>query len=193
MPSQSPPTQHKDEDVIKCVLYEMFTLALSIQTLEQCTWPDNLCYELFPSGSLKQVRFDPAEIVKGAAEVKLRILYDFLHVPSTHPDDLEAGPLVLKYGPVAFSNKAAIDGLWTKESASKYRAHLTGERITKSPSIRQFKFADGQRDVIKIAKLLLEDTAVLVTHVVGHSSFPGLSDWGAGYLKMYLEVMAKLT
>ena len=203
----------RDEHVVRCVLYDMFTLALALQTLEQTTWPHDLCYELFSRSDpqYEQGRFDPGEVVKIAALVKTRILYDFLYTENSG-DDFQAAavPLHLRNGKSAqdfsaygvtqtdFKNKSEVDQLanehvFTKQAISKYVAHLLEERILKPKCIPQVKFAEGRKETIKVATLILKDTTTFIEKVVNHPEFPGLTDWGKGYWNAYQEVMRRIT
>ena len=203
-----------DAEILKCILYDMFSLALAIQALARTDWPPSMRYELFPPQDSKHKggQFDPDEALKIAALVKIRILYDFLYNPCSG-DDFQALPLsqcgrtqnklpqdFSQYGVDGsrFTNKSEIDRLadektFTKKSVSKYVAHLVEERILKPECIPQLKFTAGRKTVTKVALLVLEDALRFVEQVVEHTDFPGHTDWGTGYEKATREAIGRIT
>ncbi len=189
----------RDEDVVRCVLYDMFTLALCVQALSQCEFGEGFRYELFPPShsDYDKGKFDPQEVLKIAALIKTRILYDFLYNEDSG-DDFKATDFS-KYGTEAsdFANKDKVNALvdakvFTKGSVSKYVAHLVEERILKPKCIPQLKFADGKDTTMKVALLILSDARAFVEKVIAHQDFPGLGDWGQGYVKVFRECFAKV-
>ncbi len=188
-----------DQDVVRCVLYDMFTLALCVQALSQCEFGDGFRYELFsPSHpDYNKGKFDPEEVLKIAALIKIRILYDFLYNEESRDDFKAADFSQYGIGSTIFGNKDKVNTLvdtkvFTKGSVSKYVAHLVEERILKPKCIPQLKFAAGKDTTIGVALLILGDAQAFVETVIAHQDFPALGDWGQGYLKVFRECVAKV-
>ena len=169
-----------DARILRCVLYEAFTLAITVQTLRVKSWPDELRY------NLPVADFDPQEVLKSAALMKIRLLYDFLYNEKT-TDDFAAWRNFSRYGFDQPLPKPALVGLqgrdmFTKKSINKFVAHLTKARITKPTCIPQPRFQKGLQATLDNAKLILRDVDSFTSKVIEHEDFPGLEDWGQSFL-----------
>lgn len=169
-----------DARILRCVLYEAFTLAMTVHTLRVKSWPDELRYDL------PVADFDPQEVLKSAALMKIRLLYDFLYNDKT-PDDFAAWRNFSCYGFNQPLPKPALVGLqggdmFTRKSINKFVAHLTKARITKPKCMPQPRFQKGLQATLDNAMLILRDVDSFATKVVDHNDFPGLEDWGQSFL-----------
>jgi len=200
-----------DAGIVRCVLYEMFTLALAVQTLRHGQWEAPFHYALFDEADseYKKGLFSPEEVAKTAALIKVRILYDFLY--ASHSDDDFQATAVIAVGnkrtpsdfsgygitPAAFKNQATIkqleDGLiLTRRSINKFVAHLVEERMLKPHCIPRPIFSRGKETTIKVARLILEDAEAFVRAVTNPPNDLKLDNWGRGYWKAYQEAIARI-
>jgi hypothetical protein len=173
------------------VLYEAFTLALALQSIEEATWGSSLHY------NLRVGRFDPSEVLHSAALVKIRLLYDFLY-NSDSTDDIT----LQDFSQYGFSNPLIIpqelvgcegQGEFKKNSINKFIAHLTKARITKPECTPQpSKFEQGRSVTVTNAKAVLRDVDRFVRQVINHPDFSGLDNWGESYLDGFRAVMSRI-
>lgn len=169
-----------DARVLRCVLYEAFTLAMTVQALGLKSWPPALCYRL------PVAAFDPQEVLRSAALMKIRLLYDFLYRDNT-TDDFAISKNFSRYGfnqPLSTPALVGLQGgnMFTRKSINKFVAHLTKARVTKPKCIPQPRFEKGLHAICKNGMLILKDVESFASRVVSHPDFPGLEDWGQSYL-----------
>lgn len=179
-----------DACILRCVLYEAFTLAITVQTLGVKSWPPELCYKL------PVADYDPQEVFKSAALMKIRLLYDFLY-NEEKSDDFTVRHNFSRYGFDKQLPKPEMVGLqggkmFTKQSINKYVAHLTKARITKPICIPQPKFERGLQATLDNARLILQDMDSFTSKVVNHPDFSGLEDWGQSFLDGFRAALARM-
>ena len=179
-----------DARILKCVLYEAFTLAITLQSLDTTKWPDEMSYDV-PVGHLR-----PDEVLKNAALMKIRLLYDFLYNAESK-DDFTIAKSFFHYGynqPLVPPQLTGFHGdqMFTRKSINKFVAHLTKARITKPKCTPQPKFREGLRATIENAKLILTDIDAFVSRVVAHDEFIKLDCWGEAYLAGFRAAMVRL-
>ena len=174
--------------ILRCVLYEAFTLAITIQALQSIKWPADVLYAV-PVGE----PFGPGEVLKHAALMKMRLLYDFLYQRSV--DDFCAAKDFTQFGVSAPLKIPALQGwdggpLFTRKSINKFVAHLSKARITKPKCIPQPKFTPGLEATLANAKLILADVEAFASGIVGHRDFAWADDWGPSYWDGFLAAAA---
>jgi hypothetical protein len=180
-----------DGRILRCVLYEAFTLAITLQALNVEDWPEEMCYEL------PVENYDPKEVLKKAALVKIRLLFDFLYNEKSK-DEFTLSGQFKKYGfETPLDIPDALVGLqgrgeFDKKSINKFVAHLTKARITKPKCIPQPRFRKGHAATVANAKAILRDVDKVVTQVTTHPEFDGLEDWGQSFLQGFRAALSRL-
>ena len=181
-----------DARVLKCVLYEAFTLAIALRALESNLWPEEMRYDV-PVG-----QFDPREVMKHAALMEIRLLYDFLY-SSDSEDDFAVSKNFSRYGytqPLATPNWTGLDGgsMFTRTSINRFVAHLTKSRITKPVCTPQPELGEGLRATARNARRILKDVEAFANRVVAHPDFSGLDEdeWGCSYLRGFRTALERL-
>lgn len=180
-----------DALILRCVLYEAFTLAITVQTLLEFgkkPWPAKLCYEL------RVDDFDPQEVLKTAALMKIRLLSDFLY-SDKEVDDFDISKDFSRYGfdePLTPKLVGLHGGVFTKKSINKFVAHLAKARIEKPKCIPQPRFEKANQATLKNAMLILHDVKSFASQVESHQDFPGLEDWGQSFLDGLRTALARM-
>lgn len=181
-----------DARILRCVLYEAFTLAMTLQSLQLKTWPAEVCYHL------EVADFDPTEILKQAALLRIRLLYDFLYNEKSK-DEFSVSRNFARYG---FDGPLDIpDGLvglqgcgeFSKNSINKFVAHLKKARITKPKCTPQPRFESGRAATVGNAMVILDDVDKFVSRVIAHPDFDKLEDWGKSLLDGFRDAMSRLS
>ena len=184
-------------NMLRCVLYEMWTLAAAVQALQDlrirktAQWPTELTYDHPKLGP-----FDPSELIQRSALVSFRLLFGFLY-RENNEDDFELKDFE-EFGVSGddflapdfddgFGNKA-----FTTESTNKFVAHLTWTRINKSKCIPQPKFEPGVKSIVENCKRLLQDAERFVQIVSEAATFPALCPSADGYRNMFFETMRRI-
>lgn len=167
------------QTIMRCVLYEMLTLALSVELL------------LAPKRKKMASRVDSREVLKTAALIKIRILFDFLYNEKyPNGDDFTAKNDFQKTIPTPLLKGCDNLGMFTKQSINKFIVHLTKERIEKPEKIPQPKFQGGIDALVYNAALILSDAQQFIAEsTLTHG---GLDDDGKNYLADFLASMARL-
>jgi len=184
-------------NMLRCVLYEMWTLAAAVQALQEfrirkmARWPDQLTYDHPKLGP-----FDPSELIQRSAHVSFRLLFGFLYRENSGDDfelkDFEGFGVSRDDFPAPefddrFGNKA-----FTTESTNKFVAHLTWTRINKSQCISQPKFEEGVELIVKNCKLLLQDAERFARKVSEAPSLASLCPSADGYRTMFFETVRRI-
>jgi len=179
------------ERIAKCVLYEAFTLAMSVQLLRYKDWPASMIYDL-PKGPK-----NPSEDAKIAALIKIRILYDFLY----NTESSEGIKLTKHFAQFGFDQPYPDPGLvgfqpgciFTKGSINKFIVHLTKQRITKPKCIAQPKFQRGDDAIAENTLLILADIEKFISALQTHADFGDLDEFAESYLQGFREARKRLT
>lgn len=177
------------EAVLRCVLYEAFTLMICVQSMST-SWNPNLVYDV-PDGT-----FDPNEPLKQNALLKIRLLYDFLYADSSK-DDFQACTNFSKFGvtqQLPPPQLVGFDGkhMFTRKSINKFVAHLTKARITKPKCVVQPKFGPGVESTIDNSVLIATDVLKLSRKVIAHQAFGTLDEWGDSYFDGLNEALQRI-
>ncbi len=184
-------------NMLRCVLYEMWTLAAAVQALQEyrirktALWPEDLTYDHPTLGP-----FDPSELIQRSALVSFRLLYGFLYRENSGDDfelkDFEEFAASRDdFAPPTFSDGFDIKA-FTTESTNKFVAHLTWTRINKSKCIPQPKFEEGVDLIARNCMLLLQDAERFVRKVSEPPNFPSLCASAEGYRIMFFETMRRI-
>lgn len=177
--------------ILRCVLYEGLTLAITIQLMKSTSWPQKFTYKI-PRGTLT-----PSDSLMSSALLKFRMLYEFLYespegdsfsVACNFPEYYQGKPLP-KPAFVGRPHDLAIE----KPSVNKFVAHLTKARITKPKCIPQPKFGSGQAAAIANAEIVLGDLRRFTGIVVEDPRFSGLDNWGQQYLNGLDQALSYLS
>lgn len=182
-----------DAAKLRCVLYEAFTLAITVQALRHEQWRGDLCYPV-PTDE-----FNPSEVLKSAALIKIRLLHDFLYTDK-HDDDFTLCRDFKKYGfaqPLTEPKFVGLDGgeMFTRKSINKFVAHLTKQRITKPKCIPQPKFQEGKEATITNSILILRDMGKVATKIINNTQFvpPAIKpEWFYAYLDGFRTALSRL-
>jgi hypothetical protein len=178
-------------EILKQVLYEMLTLAHSIEFLTKNRWIKG------------QSLIDSSEVIKTAAAIKMRLLYDFLYSPkpTKKVEVIEKGEIckddytaqndfnitVPKPKLVGCDAK----GMFTRQSINKYVVHLTEERITKPKEIPPPKFNGGSDSIIKNSALILASAEKFIDSLA-KGNFLNLNQEGEYYLEDFKKTVTRL-
>ncbi|HBM16349.1 MAG TPA: hypothetical protein DD381_08435 [Lentisphaeria bacterium] len=178
------------ESIIRCILYEAFTLGIAIQAWTTGKWQSQLIYDVGIG------KFSPSEVLKSIALVKIRLLFDFMY-NSDSTDDFIMCKNFSSFGiDKQYDTKNLVgfqaNKMFTRNSINKFIAHLTKQRITKPKCIPQPKFLRGDKATISNAKVILKDVNRFVISVIDHKSFGKLDDWGNAYLTGFKKVLKNL-
>jgi len=179
------------ERIARCIAYDAFLLGLSVQTIRDVNWPSDMVYVL------PEAIFDPREVVKITALIKIRTLYDFLYA-ATSGDDFHITKQFSQFGFTTPRTVPALVGfnsttMFTRSSINKFIAHLTNQRITKPKCIPQPKFSQGEAATIQNGLLIAQDAMAFLLTLPSHTSFGGFDAWGDSYLRGLQEVISRLT
>lgn len=178
-------------EILKQVLYEMLTLAHSIEFLTKNRWIKG------------QSLIDSSEVIKTASVIKMRLLYDFLYSPkpAKKPEIIEKGEICKDdYTAqndfnitVPKPNLVGCDakGMFTRQSVNKYIVHLTEERITKPKEIPLPKFNGGSDSIIKNSALILASAEKFIDSLA-KGNFLNLNQEGEYYLEDFKKTVIRL-
>lgn len=178
-------------EILKQVLYEMLTLAHSIEFLTKNRWIKG------------QSLIDSSEVIKTASVIKMRLLYDFLYSPKP----LKKAEIVEK-GEICKDDYTAQNdfnitvpkpnlvgcdakGMFTRQSVNKYIVHLTEERITKPKEIPLPKFNGGSDSIIKNSALILASAEKFIDSLA-KGNFLNLNQEGEYYLEDFKKTVIRL-
>ena len=172
-------------EILKQILYEMLTLAYTVELLEKNKWHKG------------QSHIDSSEPLLTTATIKIRILYDFLFGPETASktddakdiysaaDDFETKikkPSLVGCGP---------KGMFSRESIDKYLLHFTEERISKPKELPEPKFKGGSESVVKNSAMILASAEKFIDAQV-KGSFMNLNQESENYMKDFKQVVIRL-
>ncbi len=178
-------------EILKQVLYEMLTLAHSVEFLTKNRWIKG------------QSLIDSSEVIKTASIIKMRLLYDFLYSPkpAKKTEVIEKGEIckddytaqndfditVPKPSLVGCDAK----GMFTRQSVNKFIVHLTEERITKPKEIPLPKFNGGSDSIIKNSALILASAEKFIDSLA-KGNFLNLNQEGEYYLEDFKKTVIRL-
>lgn len=184
-------------NMLRCVLYEMWTLASAVQALQKfrirrtAKWPEDLTYDHPELGP-----FDPSELIQRSALVSFRLLFGFLYREDNGDDfelkNFEGFGVSTDDFPVREFDDGFGNTAFTTESTNKFVAHLTWTRINKSKCIPQPKFEEGVESIVTNCKLLLQDAERFVRTVTEDPTFPAICPSAHGYRTMFFETMRRI-
>ncbi|MFA6566641.1 MAG: hypothetical protein WCS96_00365 [Victivallales bacterium] len=178
-------------EILKQVLYEMLTLAHSVEFLTKNRWIKG------------QSLIDSSEVIKTASVIKMRLLYDFLYSqkPVKKTEAVEKGEICKDdYTAqndfnitVPKPNLVGCDakGMFTRQSVNKYIVHLTEERITKPKEIPLPKFNGGSDSIIKNSALILASAEKFIDSLA-KGNFLNLNQEGEYYLEDFKKTVIRL-
>ncbi|OGV39653.1 MAG: hypothetical protein A2X48_05860 [Lentisphaerae bacterium GWF2_49_21] len=172
-------------EILKQVLYEMLTLAYTIDFLARNKWQKG------------QSHIDSSEVLQSIASIKIRLLYDFLYSQEGESkaegaqdvysaiDDFKIKikkPFFVGCGP---------KGMFSTESVDKYILHFTEERISKPKELPEPRFKGGTESIIKNTALILSSAEKFIDAQV-KGSFMNLNQESENYLKDFKQTVVKL-
>lgn len=179
-----------NSEILKQVLYEMLTLAYSIEILTKNKW--------IKGHSL----IDSSEAIKTTALIKIRLLYNFLYceksggrtkiIKDDHTeDDYTAKDNFKVTVPKPSFVGCGLNGMFSDQSISKYLIHLTEERIKKSKEIPEPKFKGGDDSIIKNSALLLSSAEKFIDTLL-NENFMNLNQEGGNYFADFKKTITRL-
>lgn len=184
------PLSHKElSEYLRCVIYDLYILAVSVENLK------------------KSKDFALTEVFKTSGLLKLRAIHHFFFPPRKCRDSIKLNMFDC-YNPKNPTDKtldASVEEWLTMQSIHTYCVHLDKERVTKKfkeddeesgkkkgDPLPQPKFKQGNHAVIEATIKLMTQAYDFVDSILRHPDFQGLNYFGQFYWRGFTSTLDRL-